>query len=286
MSLSAHCQHLLAAEQALFDIEYQRYFIPDESKPSTIGQPYLLHNPAAKRGILLVHGLMAAPEEVRELAEYLYAEGYTVYAPRMAGHGTSAPDLERRSHLEWNDSVKRGYAILRSCCDEIIAAGFSTGAAVMLQQVLKYPQDYRALISISAPVRFSKFSARFARPVHNLNRLLSAVGLAQWGKRFVHNHADNPHINYLRCPVASIAEIQNLMGNVRPRLAQINIPALIMHARHDPKIDIQSARDIRNGLGSVQMDYHEVDFHLHGIIRGQIGQQVFEKIGDFLRRVT
>lgn len=285
MKISAHCQQLLDAEQNLFDAEYQRHFIAGESKPTQIGRPFLLHNPTAKRGILLVHGLMAAPEEVREWAEYLFAEGYTVYAPRMAGHGTSAEDLARRSHTEWSASVRRGYAILRSCCDEIIAAGFSTGAAVMLQQVIEYPQDYRALISISAPLRFNKFSARFARPLNHVNRLLSATGFAHRGKRFVHNNADNPHINYLRCPVASIAEIQNLMGHVRPKLAQIHIPALIMHARQDPKIHVQSARDIHRGLGSQQKDYHEVDFHLHGIIRGKISQQVFSRVTEFLQRL-
>jgi len=88
---------LVDAEKELFEREYRRYFVDGETKPKQIGEPYLLENPRSAQGVLLVHGLMAAPEEVREWAEYLCAQGYSVYAPRMAGHGTSSADLSHRS---------------------------------------------------------------------------------------------------------------------------------------------------------------------------------------------
>jgi esterase/lipase len=285
-ALNTICQTLLAAEETLFAEEYAQHHLAGESKHSDIGKPFLLHNPAARSGILLVHGLMAAPEEVRQWADYLFAQGYTVYAPRMAGHGTSAVDLNSRRHSEWSASVQRGYAILQNCCDEVIAAGFSTGAAIMLQQVIEHPHQFRALISISAPVRFSKFSAHFARPVHRLNRVLQGIGLRQFAKPFVTNHADNPHINYLRCPVASIVQIKRLMKNVLPALHRIQIPALIMHASHDPKVHVQSARDIYRHISSPQKEYVEVDFALHGIIRGEISQQVFAHVTAFLQTLN
>lgn len=284
--LSPTSQALLAAEEILFAQEYAQHHLPGESKGPEIGKPFLLHNPSAHSGILLVHGLMAAPEEVRQLADYLFAQGYTVYAPRMAGHGTSALDLNSREHQEWSASVQRGYAILRGCCDEVIAAGFSTGAAVMLQQVIEHPAQFSALISISAPLRFTKFSAHFAGPVHGLNRLLQRSGLPHLAKPFVTNHADNPHINYLRCPVASIVQIKRLMKQVVPALPRIHIPALIVHASHDPKVHVQSARDIYRHIGSRHKEYMEVEFDLHGIIRGEISQQVFARITDFLHKLN
>lgn len=285
-ALSQTSLALLAAEETLFAEEYAQHHLPGESKAAHIGKPFLLHNPAARSGILLVHGLMAAPEEVRQLADYLFAQGYNVYAPRMAGHGTSALDLNSREHKEWSASVQRGYAILNSCCDEVIAAGFSTGAAIMLQQVIENPTQFRALISISAPLRFSKFSAHFARPVHHLNRILQRSGLHKFARPFVTNHADNPHINYLRCPVASIVQIKRLMKQVVPALARIHIPTLVIHASHDPKVHVQSARDIYRNIGSSHKEYMEVEFDLHGIIRGDISQQVFARITDFLHKLN
>lgn len=276
---------LLAAEQHRFELEYARHYMANESKPRSIGQPYLLHHPTAKVGVLLVHGLMAAPEEVRQWADYLYAQGYSVYAPRMAGHGTSVEDLAQRSAGEWIDSVQRGYDILQGCCQQIVAAGFSTGGAVMLQQVIQQPKAFAALISISAPLKFKKFSARFARPVCYANQLLRAAGLARFTREFVTNHADNPHINYLRCPISSIAQIQTMMAQVYLGLPSIRIPALIIHAKRDPKVAVQSGRGIHARLGSAHKRYHEIAFRQHGIVRGEIAQQVFAQVGEFLEEV-
>lgn len=281
--MSPHCLTLLKAEEQLFYREYAQYYRSDESKDKAIGQPFLLHNPTAQSGILLLHGLMAAPEEVRPLAEFLFAQGYTVYAPRMAGHGTSAVDLANRQHKEWQASAQRGYEILQACCEHVIAAGFSTGAAVMLQLVINKPWQFTALISISAPLRFTKFSAHFAAPIHHLNRALHGLGLQRFARPFVSNHADNPHINYLRCPIASIVQIQKLMKAVVPRLHEITLPSLIMHASHDPKIHLQSAQEIYKKIRSDIKQYQQINYACHGIIRGDIRLDVFAHIAKFLR---
>jgi len=280
------CQVLLDAELALFDEEYERHYVEGESKPKNIGQPYLLHHPIKQgevnKAVLLVHGLMAAPEEVREWADFLYAQGYTVYAPRLAGHGTSSADLATRTMDEWADSVQRGHDILSTCSDQITIAGFSTGAALTLHHAIHNPDAFDALISISAPLKFKKFSAHFAKPVHYWNRLLNVLRIPTPKKEFVTNHADNPHINYLRCPVSSIVQIQRLMKGVRKGLSSIEIPSLMIHGNGDPKVDVQSSQDIYKLIGSELKQYHEIDFDLHGIIRGDVSKQVFAHVGEFL----
>lgn len=277
---------LLSSQQQLFAQDYAHFFSEGHSKPASIGQPFLLHNPQAKVGVLLVHGLMAAPEEVRPLAEFLFAQGYSVYAPRMVGHGTSAEDLAQRTHPEWIESVQQGHDILKPFCTNIIAVGFSTGAAVLLQLVIKKPTQFCALISISAPLKFSKFTTNLAKPLHRINQVLNAIGLGAFSKPFATNHADNPHINYSRCPINSIVEIQHLMKQVKPNLARITLPCLIIHARHDPKVHVQSARHLYATIRSHHKRYHEIDFNQHGIIRGAISQPVFAAIHGFLSQLT
>ena len=283
------CQVLLDAELALFNEEYDRHYLAGESKAKHIGQPFLLHQPykngAVNKAVLLVHGLMAAPEEVRQWADYLFAQGYTVYAPRLAGHGTSAVDLSNRNMLEWVDSVQRGHEILKNCSDEITIAGFSTGAALTLHHAIQNPDAFNGLISISAPLKFKKFSAHFAKPVHYWNRLINVLRLPNPKKEYVTNHADNPHINYLRCPVSSIVQIQKLMKGIRGKLATVEMPSLMIHATGDPKVDVQSSQDIYDLIGSESKKYHEIDFDLHGIIRGDISGQVFAHVGDFLEEL-
>ncbi len=284
MAAGAFDRALIDFENGLFEREYRRFFVDGETKPKHIGEPYLLENAAFAHGVLLVHGLMAAPEEVREWADDLFARGYNVYAPRMAGHGTSSGDLSGRSAQEWIDSVDRGYAILKTRCDSVVAAGFSTGGAVVLHRVIENPQAFAAVVSISAPLKFRKFSAHLARPVSLWNRALTTLGAPGLCREFVHNDADNPHINYLRCPVNSIVQIQRLMREVYAGLASVSIPSLIIHAKGDPKVDVQSGRDIHRRLGSPAKQYREIDFDQHGIVRGEIAGRVFLEVGEFLSR--
>lgn len=284
-SLNKRCQQWLANEELLFDQDYQCHAITGESKDKTIGKPYLLHHPDNKQGVLLIHGLMAAPFEVRLWADALYAQGYNVYAPRLTGHGTSVIDLATRNKSEWANAVDRGYKILAECSDDIILAGFSTGAALALNMAIKYPDNFSALICISAPLKIKKFSANFASPVNQWNALLNKLNVNKAKKEFVTNHADNPHINYLRCPVSSIVQIKSLMKDVRQNLATIDLPTLVMHATNDPKVDVQSSKDIYRLIGSQDKTYHEVDFDLHGIINGDISKQVFNQVDLFLQKL-
>lgn len=273
---------LLEKECQLFNKEYSFNFIKGETKPKNIGEPYLLHNAASKIGVLLVHGLMAAPEEVREWAEFLYSKGYTVCAPRLAGHGTSAVDLSTRRSEEWMESVDRGYTILKTCCKKIVIGGFSTGAGLALYQAIRRPSDFSAVISISAPLIFKGVSVNFVEALHAWNRFASSLRAKRFCKLYTRNHPDNPHINYHRCPVQSIVEIRALMKKVYKSLPSLAIPSLIMQGKNDPKVDGQSGQRIFHRIKHSYTYYKEIDFHQHGIVRGSIALGVFDEVEKFL----
>lgn len=57
---------------------------------------------------------MAAPEEIRPLADYLYKNGYNVYGVRLRGHGTAPEDLAIRSWQKWYNSASRAYIIMKT----------------------------------------------------------------------------------------------------------------------------------------------------------------------------
>ena len=241
MLVSDECKRLMQRESLLFASAYKKHFLAGETKPRPIGEPYLLHSAETQRGVLLIHGLMAAPEEVREWADFLCSLGFTVYAPRLAGHGTSAVDLARCSYGDWVDSVDRGHAILKSCCEQIVVAGFSTGAALALHQAITKPEAFKAVISISAPWKFKSISARFAEPLDHWNSFLRTLGIKGLRRDFVVNHPDNPHINYFRCPVRSIVQVKALMKKVYGTISTLSLPALIIQdgipVRQEPVLD-------------------------------------------------
>jgi esterase/lipase len=273
---------LLATESALFLKEYEKKYCAGESKPPEIGMPFFLHAPGSDTGVLLIHGLMAAPEEVREWANFLHEKNLTVYAPRLSGHGTSSKDLSAYNYKDWLDSVDRGHVILKTCCKKIIVAGFSTGAGLALQSVILKPHDFEAVISVSAPFRFKRFSSRFAEALNGFNHLCNYLGMNNLAVDFMKNDADNPHINYLLCPVRSFVQVKKLMKNVRKSLPDIDIPALVIQAKNDPKVAPQSGPAILRLLGTDKKHFAWVNYNMHGIVRGEIGSEVFKEVELFL----
>lgn len=273
---------LLAEELKLFLQDYEKNYKAGESKPPEVGMPFLLIASESDIGVLLIHGLMAAPAEVREWAEFLHARGLTVYAPRLSGHGTSSGDLSTRNANDWLSSVDRGHALLKTCCKKILVAGFSTGAGLALQSAILKPRDFEAVIAVSAPLRFKSFSSRFAELLHGFNLLCAFLNMGRLAVKFMKNDADNPHINYLLCPVSSFVQVKKLMRNVRLRLADIRIPALIIQGRNDPKVDPRSGPAIFKGLGSPQKHFAWIDFNRHGIVLGPVAQDVFNEVASFL----
>jgi esterase/lipase len=82
---------------AEFEKDFKNYYLSETPRDRTAGRPFLVRGSFRKPAILLIHGYLAAPAEVRSLALYLGGRGFTVYAPRLKGHGTSPEDLAQRS---------------------------------------------------------------------------------------------------------------------------------------------------------------------------------------------
>ena len=135
----------------LFDQDYAEFAIQGESKPPEVGRPFLLVPRRIRGGIVLTHGYMAAPLEVRALADHLCGAGFAVYGVRLRGHGTAPEDLAGRRWEEWCGSVNRGYAIVKTLTRNVIFGGFSMGGTLALLMGARKGANARAVFSICAP---------------------------------------------------------------------------------------------------------------------------------------
>ncbi len=266
-----------------FQKDYAEYKIEGESKPFSVGMPYLLKGRSRNIGIVLSHGYMAAPLEVRQLAEYLNRLGFWVYAPRLKGHGTSPEDLATRSFLDWRESIDLGYAIISCICKKVVAGGFSTGAGLALDLAVRV-KAVAGVFAVSAPMRLKDFSARFAPAVDMWNRLMERARQVGAKKEFVENKPENPHINYLRNPISGVVEVDRLMDELEPRLAELKIPALVVQSRGDPVVDPKGSRKIFESIGSTDKEYLLFNFNRHGILLGEGAPKVHRAIGEFIKR--
>ncbi len=268
-------------DMELFDNDYKKFYDKKQSKPKNIGRPFFLRRPLSNKGILLIHGYLAAPEEVKELARFLHKSGYNVYGVRLRGHGTSPEDLATRTWQDWVKSVRRGYVILANSVKEMAVAGFSTGAGLALLHAKKH-EDYNCVISICAPLKLANIASNLASTVVRWNKLLKRINIKKGKMEFVRNEPKNPHINYFLNPVSGLWELEKLMKIVESGLKDLKIPVLVIQGNNDPVVDPESGKQVFEKIGSGEKEYVTINSNNHIIIMGEDTKRVFPQIGKFL----
>ncbi len=266
-----------------FESDYHEFYRQEESKPMTVGSPFVVKGKSKNIGILLSHGYMAAPLEVRELAYYLGKMGYWVYVPRLKGHGTSPDDLATRSYQDWMRSLDRGYAIISTICRQVVVGGFSTGAGLALDLAARVERIV-GVFAVAAPLTLMDFTSKFAPAVDMWNRIMDRAYKVGPQKQFVENEPENPHINYLRNPISGVREIERLMNALEPKLPNLKMPALIVQSRRDPVVDPKGSRKIFELIGTNEKEYILFNFDRHGILLGDGADKVYNAIGAFVKQ--
>lgn len=268
-----------------FDKDYRQFFVEGESKKKEVGSPFLIRGSFRRMGVVLVHGYMAAPLEMKELAEYLARKGLWVYVPRVKGHGTSPDDLAQTRYPAWVETVDCAYALMRSLCRRVVVGGFSNGGGLTLDLAARV-SDMAGVFAISPPLRLQDFSTRLVPAVDVWNRLMKKVRLGDAQVEFVENHPENPHINYLRNPIAGVRELERFMGALEPKLGAIKVPALVIQGQGDPVVNPKGSVRVFQRLGSEDKTYVLFSFNRHGIVRGEGAERVHRTVWEFIERLN
>ncbi len=265
-----------------FERDYALFFQPGESKPKAVCAPFLLKNRSRNAGVLLIHGYMAAPAEVKALAGYLGRKGFWVYAVRLAGHGTVPEDLAQKTYPDWIRSVEVGYGIVSSHCRNVLVGGFSAGGGLALEIASRIP-SIAGVFAVGPPARLRNPFAKLVPGLDVLNKSLQKVKMGNLLKKFVENHAEHPDINYLRNPISGVHQLERLMEMLHDRLPLIGMPALVIQSQGDPVVDPLGSKELFEKIGSVEKEYRMVDSERHGILLGPGSEEVHRFIGGFCR---
>jgi esterase/lipase len=268
-----------------FEQDYNKFYIDGESKKKHIGKPFLIKGKSRDMGVVLIHGYMAAPFEVKGLAEYLGQKGLWVYAPRLKGHGTSPEDLAIRSYTEWVAAVEKGYAIMSHLCRQVVVGGFSAGGLLALELAARV-KDIKGIFAVCPSMRLQDFSSKFVPAVDVWNRVMKKVRLGGAAKEFVENQPENPHINYFRNPVSGVFELERLMDTVESKLPDIRMPALVVQALGDPVVKPSGSRRAFDHIGSEDKSYILFNFDRHGILLGNDSRKVYKAIWNFIEELS
>lgn len=279
-------RHLARSDQGMFKEDYDRYYDEELSKPEEIGAPFYLNPGRSRVGILVCHGYMAAPEEVRPLGDYLARFGYSVYGPRLGGHGTSPYNLVDVTWSDWYDSFNRGYAVLRNACERVIIGGFSTGGTLALLATANKEDKIAGLFSVNAPLQLKSITTKLVGPIHFWNELLERFSIDEGRLEYVDNEPENPEINYTKTSIKGVRELGLLMDRCRELLKRVSVPTLVIQEKNDPVVNPQSASIILDNISSKEKEFYTFEYGRHGILRREGCEEVFLRIREFVERIS
>jgi len=250
------------------------------------GEPFFIVPDKCKDlGVVLVHGFLASPAEVRSMGERIAAAGYPVIGPRLNGHGTSPWDLRERTWQNWQTPVRGAWNIISAFAKRVCLVGFSTGGALSLIVAAERPEKLAAVASVSTPLRFRNRNLVFVPLLHGANHITQWLPSYEGVMPFRANESEHPHINYRNMAIRGLFELRRAVDEMERRLPDVDCPVMLFQGDADSVVDPTSGSRILEKLGSERKWLHMIPARRHGILNENIGN-VQEMVLEFLSAIA
>lgn len=223
--------------------------------------------------VLLIHGFSGSVSEMRWLADFLHQLGYSVFAVRLPGHGTTVEDLSRTTMYDWVEAVESTFLKLKDDYPLISVVGMSMGGLLALNLATNY--QFHRLIVLAAPIYIKDWRLNFL----NIFRLF----IKSIPKK-LHNYGLENHIRYDQMPIKAIVELKKLITKTKPILPLITVPTLVMQSKVEHTLKPKSANYIYNYLGSTKKKLVWLNHSGHMLVLGAEKNLVFSHINEFLEK--
>jgi carboxylesterase len=239
-----------------------------------LSEPFLFaHGPVA---CLLIHGFAGSPAEVRPLGEYLAAQGITVRAPLLPGHGTTPEDLQQTRWPQWVRAAEAELAALQSRYGAVHVVGFSMGGLVALY--LAAHHQVATVTTLACPAKLADWRQIF-------------IPLARYLIPYYPARISNPELaaqldSYDRFPLKALHSVLHLAKQIRKDLPRVQAPLLALQGERDKWIAPDSADFIVANAGSAikERRYLPGRNHLITLERGR--EEVFRMVQRWILTQT
>lgn len=243
--------------------------------PVLAGAEPFTHTGTGQTGVLLCHGFTGSPQSMRPWGEYLAGLGHSVRCPRLPGHGTSWPELNRTTWQDWYGCVRAELLDLRESCPTVFVFGLSMGGTLSLRLAQEFGEQIAGLVLVNPSVTTLRRDAKLL-PV--LGRVLPSVPA-------ISNDiakADAKELAYDRTPVRAAASLAQLWRLVRADLAKVTQPLLLFRSRVDHVVEPVNARIVLDGVRSVETTEVLLEHSFHVATLDNDAPLIFRRSGEFV----
>jgi Esterase/lipase len=249
-------------------------------------EPFFFLGDPSKPACLLIHGFTGTPKEMRWMGEFLNRHGYTCLGIRLAGHATEPADMIRSNWTDWTASVEDGYHLLCGVTEKIFMVGLSMGGILALLMSTRFTPRVLGLVAMSTPYKLP--DDRRLRHIDWISRMIPYMPKSneEPGASWFDKEAWKDHVSYPQNPVRSVGQLNQLLGEMRRALAEVQVPVLLMHSRDDSYVLPENIELIYADLVNAS---DKTKLYLtgsgHVVPRDAARQQAFQYALEFIQRI-
>jgi len=190
---------------------------------------------AGTEAFLFVHGLSDSPYTLRALAQSLSGSRpcALIRSVLLPGHGTVPGDLLDVSRDAWRDTVRYAVERLPGNTETLYLVGYSTGAALVIEQADARRDDERltGLILLSPALDLDNPLAWLAPLLRRIRPWLNVA-------------PDRDAAKYESFPLNTAAETHLMLRELAPlRMPPLSLPVFMVSSADDTTVDPVAARD-------------------------------------------
>lgn len=225
----------------------------------------------SNKGVLLIHGFAAAPDELLPLAYELEKYDYSVYVVRVAGHMSSVKDFIDSNYMQWYKSIELGYNCLASFCDKICVVGQSNGGLLATAVAYYNKVDFLVLLAPAYKVRVPGF---FLVPY--IRKVI----------KYVPRKVKDVTFNYPVFPTQPLYQMKLLQDEVAEFAEQINIPVLLAVSNKDILISPHKAKEVVDSMKSEDktiMTYDNKEYDVKHILTERKSTKIINDIALWIK---
>lgn len=198
---------------------------------------------------LALHGFTGTTSEIRPLVDAIAERGYAVRAPLLAGHGSSACELQEATFDHWVESAEKELD-----GEPFVLCGFSLGSLVAIELASRRPPGLRGLVLLGNALCLTAPVNAALGFVHRRGwRLPDWYVLKLWSSDVRDPEMRARVVAYDRDPLRAALEVYRGGRRVDAKLASIATPTLVLHGAKDRVCPATNAKLVASKLGAIDV---------------------------------
>ena len=249
-----------------------------------------------KGAILLFHGLTGSPFELKKYGQFLFNNGYDVYAQCLPGHGDNFEEIYTIKYEDWLNFAYSAFQTIKAEYDNVYVSGLCLGAILAIAVAIKFQGQLAGIISLSTTLFLDGWRLpwyKFLIPIALSTILRYYYSYPECEPHGIKNEKTRKIVKKLLekgdvgmndFPMTGIYELLKLSSFVRKNLYKMSDPIILIHSREDDLTSTKSAYTVYNNISSIDKNLIILENSYHMVLYDNEKDFVYNETLKFIEK--